>query len=139
MFLGTFAYPNPGRSTKRKWSSIRKKFNDWVLPGVEDVRARPCTANKELIRLDLPTFDRPRNAISGLASNGQSSSLKALLTNSALVTFIRFALLAVWVRRVPVLGWVPSSDLRPTPDFRQRLQLQPGRHAFSPARWQSSS
>jgi len=53
---------------------ISKKFSDWVLPGVEDVRARPWTESKELIKLDLPTFERPRNAISGFESRGQSSS-----------------------------------------------------------------
>jgi len=68
---------------------IEKKFNDWVLPGVEEVRARPRTASKELITLDFPTLDRPRKAISGLKSAGQSASVKALLMNSALVTFIR--------------------------------------------------
>jgi len=41
-----------------------------------------------LIKLDLPTFDLPRNAISGGESEGQSFSLKALFKNSALVTFI---------------------------------------------------
>jgi hypothetical protein len=40
------------------------------------------------MRLDLPTFERPRNAISGFESRGQSSSLNALLRNSALTIFI---------------------------------------------------
>jgi len=44
--------------------------------------------SRELIKLDLPTFDLPRNAISGCESEGQSFSLKALFKNSALVTFI---------------------------------------------------
>jgi hypothetical protein len=65
-----------------------KKFSDCVRPGVEDVRANPRTANTELIKLDLPTFDRPRNATSGCESFGQSSSVKALLMNSAFVTFM---------------------------------------------------
>jgi hypothetical protein len=65
-----------------------KKFKDCVRPGVEDVRANPRTDSNELIKLDLPTFDRPRNATSGCESFGQSSSLKALFMNSALVTFI---------------------------------------------------
>jgi hypothetical protein len=38
-----------------------------------------------LIKLDLPTLERPRKAISGLESRGQSASLKALLRNSALI------------------------------------------------------
>src|SRR5215510_5634787 len=68
---------------------MSKKFSDCVRPGVEDVRARPRTDSRELIKLDLPTLERPKNAISGLASRGQSASLKALLRNSALRTFIR--------------------------------------------------
>src|SRR5690349_15321699 len=67
---------------------MSKKFNDCVRPGVEEVRARPRTWSKELMRLDLPTLERPRKAISGFASRGQSSSLNALLRNSALTAFI---------------------------------------------------
>src|SRR5688572_19748093 len=89
MFPGTRAYPKPGKSTKRKRSLMVKKFSDCVRPGVEEVRARPRTESRELIRLDLPTLERPRKAISGLGSRGQSASWKALFRNSALVTFIR--------------------------------------------------
>src|SRR5689334_430091 len=63
---------------------MSKKFSDWVRPGVDEVRARPRTLSRELMRLDLPTLERPRKAISGFESRGQSSSLKALLRNSAL-------------------------------------------------------
>jgi len=41
---------------------------DCVLPGVLDVRAKPFRFNKELRRLDFPTFERPRKAISGKPS-----------------------------------------------------------------------
>src|ERR1051325_3977108 len=61
---------------------MSKKFCDCVRPGVEEVRASPRTWSRELMRLDLPTLERPRNAISGFASRGQSSSLNALLRNS---------------------------------------------------------
>ena len=67
---------------------MEKKFNDCVLPGVDEVRANPRTMSRELIRLDLPTFDLPKKAISGFESEGQSLSLKALLRKSALVTLI---------------------------------------------------
>src|SRR2546425_11092066 len=70
---------------------MRKKFSDCVRPGVDDVRARPRTPSRELIKLDFPTFERPRKAISGLQSPGQSVSSNALLMNSALVTFIVLA------------------------------------------------
>jgi hypothetical protein len=43
------------------------------------------------MRLDLPTLERPKNATSGFESRGQSASLKALLRNSALTTFIDLA------------------------------------------------
>jgi hypothetical protein len=36
-----------------------------------------------LIREDLPTFDRPANAISGKIAGGYWEGLTALLTNSA--------------------------------------------------------
>src|SRR5678815_5044073 len=63
---------------------MSKKFSDWVRPGVDEVRARPRTWSRELMRLDLRTLERPRKAISGFESRGQSSSLNALLRNSAL-------------------------------------------------------
>src|SRR6476646_11618131 len=88
MCWGTRANPNPGKSTNRNRSFIEKKFNDWVLPGVDEVRANPRTPSRELIKLDLPTFDLPRYAISGFESEGQSFSSKALFKNSALVTFM---------------------------------------------------
>src|SRR6266446_2985085 len=67
---------------------MRKKFRTCVRPGVDEVRARPRTPNNELIKLDLPTLDLPRNAISGMLSRGQSASFSALLRNSALVIFM---------------------------------------------------
>src|SRR6185295_18364224 len=68
---------------------MSKKFSDWVRPGVDEVRARPRTLSRQLMRLDLPTLERPRKAISGFKSRGQSSSLNALLRNSAVTTFIK--------------------------------------------------
>src|ERR1041385_8272974 len=68
-----------------------KKLSDWVRPGVDEVRARPRTESRELIRLDLPTLERPKKAISGFASRGQSASLNALLRNSALNEPLIFA------------------------------------------------
>src|SRR5258705_5062382 len=88
MAFGTRAYPKPGRSTNLNLLLIRKKFNDCVRPGVEEVRARPRTESRELIKLDFPTFERPMNAISGNCSTGQSAAWKLLFRNSALVIFI---------------------------------------------------
>src|SRR5258705_14025859 len=88
MAFGTRAYPKPGRSTNLNWLLIKKKFSDCVRPGVEDVRAKPRTESRELIKLDFPTFERPMNAISGTKPPGQSAGLKLLFRNSALVIFI---------------------------------------------------
>src|SRR5580700_54974 len=69
-----FAYPYPGRSAKiitglgfifrPAPSCSAKKLMARVRPGVDDVCAcfDPSSA---LMSEDLPTFDRPRNAISG--------------------------------------------------------------------------
>jgi len=50
----------------------QKEVEGLSSPGVLEVRAKPRTHSRELIKLDLPTFDRPRKAISGRASPGQS-------------------------------------------------------------------
>jgi hypothetical protein len=69
-----FAYPYPGRSAKisegRSFffspapSCSAKKLIARVRPGVEETCAS-LEPSRELIREDLPTFERPRNAISG--------------------------------------------------------------------------
>lgn len=59
-----------------------------VLPGVFDVRAKPLRCKSEFKRLDFPTFERPRNEISGKPSVVQCVRLNALLMNSADVIFI---------------------------------------------------
>ncbi|HYP53009.1 MAG TPA: hypothetical protein VEQ42_05685 [Pyrinomonadaceae bacterium] len=56
---------------------------------MDDVRAKPLTPSKEFIKLDFPTFDRPRNATSGSPPAGQWVSSNALLTNSVLVIFMK--------------------------------------------------
>jgi hypothetical protein len=47
-----------------------------VLPGVEETRAAG-SPNKALIKLDLPTLDRPRKAISGAEVAGNCAALVA--------------------------------------------------------------
>jgi hypothetical protein len=44
-----------------------------VRPGVELVRANPFTPTRLLIKLDLPTFERPMNTTSGRLSFGNES------------------------------------------------------------------
>jgi len=53
---------------------------DPVRPGVELVLAT-FVPNKELMTLDFPTFERPRNAISGSAGAGKWCTLVAAPTN----------------------------------------------------------
>jgi hypothetical protein len=66
----SFAYPYPGKSAKissgRGFPAMRssKKLMARVRPGVELVRAIFAPTNA-LITLDLPTFERPKKAISG--------------------------------------------------------------------------
>src|SRR5215471_3122999 len=72
--LEILAYPYPGRSAKiiggtafcfaPAPSCRAKKLIARVRPGVDDTRAS-FDPSRALISEDLPTFDRPRNAISG--------------------------------------------------------------------------
>ena len=57
-----------------KWnkheSAIKKKLSSCVFPGFPEVRARFLRLSMVLIKLDLPTFERPARAISGSSSCG---------------------------------------------------------------------
>jgi hypothetical protein len=57
-------------------------FASRVLPGAALVRAIRCPTS-ELIRLDLPTFERPTSAISARPSRGRSCAPAALVTKEA--------------------------------------------------------
>jgi hypothetical protein len=54
------------------------------LPGAALVRASE-RRTRALIRLDLPTFERPASAISGVPSLGKSRAVAALMTKSAAI------------------------------------------------------
>src|SRR3954470_8967371 len=81
-----FAYPYPGRSAKISSGRgfpghrISKKLMLRVRPGVELVRAS-LVPTSELITLDLPTFERPRNAISGSVATGKWATSVAAAKN----------------------------------------------------------
>src|SRR6516164_5377317 len=51
-------------STSVTRSSAEKKISSWVRPGVLEVRANPLRLVSALIRLDLPTLERPAKASS---------------------------------------------------------------------------
>src|SRR3954471_3620020 len=80
--LESFAYPYPGRSAKsnsgfeRPARRTAKKLMARVRPGVELVLAN-FSPSRELIRLDLPTFERPRNATSGGPGFGKCDASNA--------------------------------------------------------------
>src|SRR5205807_8169032 len=82
------AYPYPGRSVKtssgRGFPGQRtsKKLMLRVRPGVELVFAT-LLPSRELITLDLPTLERPRNAISGKSGAGNwRASLTATMNRA---------------------------------------------------------
>src|SRR5580698_8712299 len=83
-----FAYPEPGKSVKissgRGFPAQRssKKLMLRVRPGVELVLAS-FAPSRELITLDLPPFDRPRNATSGSTGGGKWSASIADIMNRA--------------------------------------------------------
>ena len=60
-----------------------------VLPGVELVLASLRLWVSILIRLDLPTFERPMKAYSGFVSFGHILTIGALNVNSAFFISIR--------------------------------------------------
>ncbi len=57
-----------------------KKLSSRVRPGVTETRARLVRPVSALIRLDLPTLERPAKAISGRPSFGKSSMRTTPLT-----------------------------------------------------------
>src|SRR5262247_3456277 len=54
-----------------------------VRPGVLLVRARPLRPSSALMALDLPTLERPANAISGGPGGGRSAGRAAASANLA--------------------------------------------------------
>lgn len=74
MDLEIFAYPYPGKSANASFgrclsSKSKKKLIARVRPGVEETFAAFSPASA-FSKLDLPTLDRPRNAISGACEAG---------------------------------------------------------------------
>ena len=55
-------------------------------PGSRDTLARPSCSAMVLMRLDLPTLERPMSANSGNRSGGQSATHALLLTKAAFLT-----------------------------------------------------
>src|SRR5215813_13079993 len=70
---------------------ISKKLMLRVRPGVELVRAS-LVPTSELITLDLPTFERPRKAISGRLGAGKCDTSVAAARNRAKTLMLKFAM-----------------------------------------------
>src|SRR5262245_1548085 len=68
-------------STRTSFEAEVKKISSWVRPGVREVRASACRPVSALIRLDLPTLDRPANAISTPRMGGSAASDPAAAAN----------------------------------------------------------
>jgi len=60
----------------------------WVLPGVDDVLAKPLFPQIELIKELFPTLDRPIKAYSGSSGVGQSFQWGLLIMNFEDVIFM---------------------------------------------------
>src|SRR6476620_3525718 len=90
----TLAYPYPGRSAKINsglgfpGQRTSKKLIERVRPGVELVLAI-FDPSRELITLDFPTFDRPKNATSGKVGAGKWPESNADIRNLAMTRIIR--------------------------------------------------
>src|SRR5437879_981801 len=68
-------------STSTSGEGPVKKISSWVRPGVCEVRARARRPVRALIRLDLPTLERPANAISTPRIGGSAAAEPAAKTN----------------------------------------------------------
>src|SRR5215208_4948578 len=69
-------------STKVSGGCDAKKMSSCVRPGVWEVRARALRPVRALIRLDLPTFERPASATSIPSAGGRTGSDPAAATKS---------------------------------------------------------
>src|SRR5947209_7364285 len=67
-------------STRIGWPLVSKKISSWVRPGVCEVRASALRPVSALIRLDLPTLERPANAISMPRIGGSTAIALAAAT-----------------------------------------------------------
>src|SRR5689334_5291823 len=67
-------------STSVRRSSAEKKISSWVRPGVLEVRANPFRLVSALIRLDLPTLERPAKANSKPFIAGSEAGIAAAAT-----------------------------------------------------------
>src|SRR4051794_4929265 len=98
-------------STRRRsfLPGTSKKISSWVRPGVCEVRASALRPVSALIRLDLPTLERPAKAISSpsiggsVAIEGEAQMNCQSRANSLRPASISFASLSLVMRRLSVV------------------------------------
>src|ERR1700730_6738733 len=106
-------------STSRKpaLSGPSKKISSWVRPGVCEVRASALRPVSALIRLDLPTLERPAKATSmpaiggSVSVEGEAQKNCQSPANSFRPCSISFASMSAVMRRFPffvMAGLVPA-------------------------------
>src|SRR5215469_1012259 len=137
----TLAYPYPGRSAKMSsgrgfpGQRISKKLMLRVRPGVELVRAS-LVPTSELMTLDFPTFERPRNAISGTEGAGKWATSVADARNRERTLMSKSPMGGEMLARAPSFSDVRSerfhSPAMTCPSSRPALlQLNPKGRLFS--------
>ena len=110
-------------STSRKpaWSGPSKKISSWVRPGVCEVRASALRPVSALIRLDLPTLERPAKATSmpaiggSVSIEGEAQKNCQSPANSFRPCSISFASGSVVMRRFPISSSCPGLSRASTP------------------------
>src|ERR1700682_643708 len=95
-----------------------------VRPGVE-LTCASFWPSRELIKLDFPTFERPRNANSGGPSGGNPLGLAADVRNLAMMGFDnRFLLLLLRTNRLPLfIGQHVAEGVERSCSFEQRAAV----------------
>src|SRR6267154_1002831 len=96
------------------------KLMERVRPGVELTWASLCPS-RELIRLDLPTLDRPRNANSGGPSAGNKAGLVAAAINRASMSFIGMERVT---HDSSPYGPEPKSKSKAKPETRRKRRIK---------------
>src|SRR5512138_1838634 len=115
-------------------SGPSKKISSWVRPGVCEVRASALRPVSALIRLDLPTLERPANATSMPAIGGSVSIDGEAQTNfhspakSFRPSSISFASMSALMRRFHIIVMAGHSSL-PCADY-VHLSALPAIHVF---------
>src|SRR5689334_1808505 len=79
-----------------------------VRPGVREVRASPSWPTSALMRLDLPTFERPTTAISGSVGGGKSAGLAAEVTKRARTFIVHLARSSACCSSGPARSWLTA-------------------------------